>query len=252
MTVESPSRARIAFVHSGSSFHLADLADPAVRARDLVDVYAPELVAGGLDDVDAVYLAARQHPGVLKRVVPVLLDFLTRDGVKVVLDGENGIGGWLPGTAEVRRGTNFWAWRTGEELGRRCVNREHPLWEYLTPESVHWHYHGVFAPPSWATPLVVLEPVNSDPRDDGASNAAGRDAERRDPWGVPYGALPDHPNVLLYHDAATFPAEVVASTMDATYHHGAGFMPGATQLFYRLLDWLATAKPAVLPEASLR
>nr|MDK8534707.1 hypothetical protein [Gleimia europaea] len=59
-----------------------------------------------------------------------------------------------------------------------------------------------------------------------------------DPWGGHYLALPDHPNMLLYHDNVTFPAELVVSTMDATYHHGAGFMPGATQLLYRMLEWL--------------
>jgi hypothetical protein len=229
-----PPRARIAFVHSGSSFHLADLADPAVVARNLVEVYAPEMTADSLDRVDGLYLAARQHPGTLRRIVPHVLAFLQRPGVKVFIDGENAVGTWLPGTTAEKRGTAFWAWRTGEDLGRRSVNRDHPLWSqrYLTDDAVHWHYHGVLAPPASATPLVVLEPV------------PGADPDSRDPWGEPYRALPGHPNVLLYHDARTFPAEVVVSTMDATYHHGAGFMPGATQLFYRMLDWLTTASPS--------
>ena len=221
-------------MHSGSSFHLADLADPAVVARNLVEVYAPEMTARSLDGVDGLYLAARQHPGTLERIVPHVLAFLQRPGVKVFVDGENAVGTWLPGTGAERRGTAFWAWRTGEDLGRRSVNGDHPLWRqgYLSDQAVHWHYHGVLAPPPSATPLVVLEPV------------PGADPDRTDPWGEPYRALSDHPNVLLYHDAGTFPAEVVVSTMDATYHHGAGFMPGATQLFYRMLDWLATARAA--------
>jgi hypothetical protein len=51
----------------------------------------------------------------------------------------------------------------------------------------------------------------------------------------------DPPKAIIYHDLASFKAELVAMTMDPTYHHGCGFMPGATQLVYRLLDWLANA-----------
>lgn len=224
------ARTRIAVVHGGAPFHLADLADPAVRARDVVEVYAPQMTAHSLDNVTALYLAARQHPAVMRRIAPFVLDFLNRPGNRAVIDGENQVGTWLPGTTEERRGTAFWTWRTGEDLGRRSVRLDHPLWDYLNDEAVHWHYHAVLAPPPGAAALVVLEPV------------LGADPDRRDPWGLAYGALPDHPNALLYHDAVTFPAEVVVQTMDATYHHGAGFMPGATQLFYRLLDWLAAAR----------
>lgn len=46
----------------------------------------------------------------------------------------------------------------------------------------------------------------------------------------------------MYYDAGTFPAEVVVSTMDASFHHGSGFMPGATQLMYRMLHWLRGAR----------
>jgi hypothetical protein len=225
-------RPRIAFIHCGTPFHLADLADPAVRALDLVDVYAPTMTSADLEDVDGVYLAARQHPDLLGRIASHLLPVLGRPGTKVVVDGENRVGDWLPGTSAVPRGTMFWAWRTGEDLGRRTVNHDHPMWHWLTEESVHWHYHAVLAPPEGAVPLVVLEAV------------PGADPQRSDPWGLPYGAVPGHPNVLLYHDDVTWAAEVVVTTMDATYHHGAGFMPGATQLFYRLLDWLSRPGPA--------
>jgi hypothetical protein len=236
MTTSTARRPRVAFIHSGSSFHLADLADPAVRARDLVEIYAPDMTSQSLDEVSGVYLGARQHPGVLRGIVPFLLEFLDRPGVKVVVDGENRVSTWLPGTSETPRGTNFWAWRTGEDLGRHCVCEDHPMWDYLTPESVHWHYHAVLEPPDGASTLVRLDPVQ-DPLTGSSVMRPGTD-----PWGLAYGALDDHPNTLLYHDAVTFPAEIVVSTMDATYHHGAGFMPGATQLFYRLLEWLGTPR----------
>lgn len=215
---------RVAFVHTGAFYHLACLADPALIAHDVVDVYAPELEPGGLDEFDAVYVAARLHPDVLARIAPILIDALARPGVRVAVDGENRVGEWLPGTTEIVRGTNFWAWRVGEDVGRRSVNPAHPMWAFLSDRSVRWHYHGVLAPPAGAEALVVLEPVGE---------------ERIDPWGTAYTALEGHPNVLMYHDAVTFPAEIVVSTMDAAYHHGSGFMPGATQLLYRQLRWLA-------------
>lgn len=216
---------RTAFVHTGSFYHLATLKDPAVIALDVEEIYAPELKPGGLDAFEAVYVGARLHPGMRSRITPALTQFLQRDGARMYVDGENGVGEWLPGTSETPRGTNFWAWRTGEDVGRRSTNQEHPFWERLSDQSVHWHYHAVLAHPEAATPLVVLEDVID----------AGQSS---DPWGLDYRAVPDHQNTLLYYDDATFPAELVVSTMDASYHHGAGFMPGATQLLYRILTWL--------------
>ena len=222
---------RVAFVHTGSFFHLSDLADPAIRAMDITDVYAPELEPGGLDDFDAVYVAARLHPGVLTRIAPVLVDFLDTSGGRMYVDGENSVGDWLPGTTETLRGTNFWAWRIGEDVGRRSVNTDHPFWDGLADDAVHWHYHGVLEHPATAVPLVRLEPL--------ADHADGGSA---DPWGNRYRALADHPNTLMYYDAGSFAAEIAVSTMDASYHHGAGFMPGATQLVYRMLHWLRDAE----------
>ncbi|MDK7164441.1 hypothetical protein, partial [Winkia sp. UMB3105] len=62
------------------------------------------------------------------------------------------------------------------------MNTDHPLWEYLSDEAVHWHYHGVLAPPAGATPLVVLTQVE-------------QTGPGVDPWGGYYLALPDHPNM---------------------------------------------------------
>ena len=83
------------------------------------------------------------------------------------------------------------------------------MWKYYTDEALHWHFHGALYPPQGAVPLVVLE---EGAEEDGA---------------------------IIYYDNATFPAELVVTTMDPCYHHGAGFMPGATQLLYRSLRWLA-------------
>ncbi|GAA1488211.1 hypothetical protein [Brachybacterium sacelli] len=222
---------RIAFLHTGSSSHLADLRDPAVRAMDVTDVYAPELHEGDLDGFDGLFVAARLHPAVMTHIAPSVVDFLRAPGARAYIDGENSVGDWLPGTSETRRGTNFWAWRLREDVGRRSVNTDHPFWKHLADDAVHWHYHGVLTHPSSAVPLVRLEELPEH----------ARDAVAVDPWQIPYRAIPGHANTLLYYDAGTFPAELVVSTMDSSYHHGAGFMPGATQLMYRMLHWLRGA-----------
>lgn len=140
------------------------------------------------------------------------------------IDGENAVGDWLPGTSEQARGVTFWAWRTGEDVGRRSVNQDHPFWAHLSEQSVHWHYHGVLDHPDAAVPLVKLEDCQSE--------------ESYDARGRSYRAIPGHRNTLMYYDETTFAAEVVVSTMDAAYHHGSGFMPGASQLLYRMFRWL--------------
>ncbi|MDR1634799.1 MAG: hypothetical protein LBS27_07780 [Bifidobacteriaceae bacterium] len=210
-TPRSRERARVGFLHPGSFYHLADLADPAVAARDVVDLYAPELTPSALDNTDALFVACRQHPAIMERNAPLVVDFLRRPGARVVIGGENGAGRWLPGVREEERETNFWAWRTGEDTTRRSLNPDHHLWDYLNEDSVHWHHHNAYDVPPGATPLVVLEEGNTPPK------------------------------AIIYHDAVSFPAEVVVLGTDPTYHHGCGFMPGATQLLYRLLDWLGSA-----------
>ncbi|MDR2374052.1 MAG: hypothetical protein LBD77_08150 [Bifidobacteriaceae bacterium] len=205
----TPRRARIGFLHPGSFYHLADLADPALTAHDLVDLYAPELTAEALAGIDALFVACRQHPAVMARNAPLVVDFLRQDGHRVVIGGENGIGTWLPGACEEPRETNFWAWRTGEDTTRRSVNTDHPIWRYFTDAALHWHHHGALTVPDGATPLVILDE----------------------------GITP--PKAVIYHDAVSFPSELIAMTPDPTYHHGCGFMPGATQLVYRLLEWLS-------------
>src|SRR5699024_6565259 len=122
----------------------------------------PDLSESGLDDCDAVYVAARLHPGVRAAIAPLIVDFLNRDGVRLYIDGGNAVGQWLSGTTVVRRGTNFWAWRIGEDEGRRSVNLQYPMWQWLSQRSVHWHYHGVLDHPAAAVPLVPLEQLDDD------------------------------------------------------------------------------------------
>lgn len=101
-------------------------------------------------------------------------------------------------------------------------NPEHPAQSGFTDRSVIWHSHGVLDLPGAATPLVDL--AREDGERDGAILAV---------WERP-GAAP-----------------VLVSTMDPVYHHGSGFMPGATQLLYRSLTWLRdTVRDASAPPVS--
>ena len=42
---------------------------------------------------------------------------------------------------------------------------------------------------------------------------------------------------ILYLDEQSTPGRLLVTTMDPVYHHGSGFMPGATQLLYSSLHW---------------
>ncbi|MDK6685615.1 hypothetical protein QP265_25475, partial [Escherichia coli] len=75
---------KIAFVHTGSFFHLATVKDPAVRARPVTPVYWPDY-SGDFSEFDAVYLAARNHPGVVAAKHGQVLDFLGQAGNKVFI-----------------------------------------------------------------------------------------------------------------------------------------------------------------------
>lgn len=115
---------------------------------------------------------------------------------------------WFPGTCEQQRPTIFWWWRTGEDSRIRRTSVDHPAAAWFTEKSLTWHYHGVLDPPAGAVSLVDLH--TTDDEVDGS---------------------------LLYVDEVSTPGRLRVTTMDPVYHHGSGFMPGATQLLYSVLRW---------------
>ncbi len=42
---------------------------------------------------------------------------------------------------------------------------------------------------------------------------------------------------ILFVDETNHRGRLLVTTMDPVYHHGSGFMPGATQLLYSALHW---------------
>lgn len=214
---------RIAMAHTGTSSQLVTLADPALAPYRIEEVYLPDLEAGGLDGIDVLVIADRDHPALLRQHAAEFLAVAERGGVLLVY-GENAAHTWLPGVTWEERPTNFWWWRTGEDHGMRRASLGDPIWEYFTERAVIWHHHGIFQPPAGAIPLIELEEE-----------------------GTIVGAT-------TYLDRVTTPGVLFVTTMDPCFHHGAGFMPGATQLLYQTLRWaeneaLARIAAGTLPGA---
>lgn len=197
---------RIALAHTGTSSQLATLKDPALAPYAIVDAYLPELAPDALDDVDVLIVADRSHPAQLRDRAAEFLAVAKRGGVLVVF-GENAVQDWLPGVAWHLVPTNFWWWRTGEDHGMRKHSDDDPIWPYLTDRAVLWHHHGALTPPAGAVPLIVLEHQGTEI------------------------------GVTTFVDRKSTQGVIFATTMDPCFHHGAGFMPGATQLLYQTLRW---------------
>ncbi|WP_433657195.1 hypothetical protein ACQPW1_37325 [Nocardia sp. CA-128927] len=198
---------RIVFVYGGTHAQLATLADPALAPYRIQPVHVRELTTDAVADADVVVVSDRLRPDLLIPRAPALLAGLDR-GATVVVFGVNSVGDWLPGVREESRPTVFWWWRTGEDHRIRLREPGHPAWPLFAERAVIWHYHGVLEPPTGAVSLVDLETVTGE-----------RDGS------------------LLYIDEISTPGRLLVTTMDPVYHHGSGFMPGATQLLYSALQW---------------
>lgn len=199
--------AEIAFLHGGSHAQLATLADPALAPYRIRPVH---IRTGALDDIgdaDVVVVADRLRPDLLTRWTNTITACLGR-GTTVIVFGENNVGQWLAGVREESRPTVFWWWRTGADHRLRLRSPGHRAWAFFSERSVIWHYHGVLEPPSGAVSLVDLHTK------DGARDGS-----------------------ILYIDESTTAGRLLVTTMDPVYHHGSGFMPGATQLLYSALYW---------------
>lgn len=198
---------RIAMLHCGSHAQLATLADPALQPYGIRPVHARTDTAAALDDADVVVVADRIRPDLLTPWADALLA-RARAGATLVVLGENRVGTWLAGTHEQTRPTIFWWWRTGEDSRIRRTDTDHPSASWFSDRALTWHYHGVLTPPDGAVSLVDLHTPDGDV--DGS---------------------------LLYIDEVSTAGRLLVTTMDPVYHHGSGFMPGATQLLYSVLRW---------------
>lgn len=198
----------IVVLHSGTHFHLASLADRTLLVYRITAIHLRDIPAQAerLRRADVIIVADRQRLDLLRRAAPTIIA-CHAGGTDLVVLGENDAGDWVPGIREETRPTIFWWWRTGEDSRIRPVNLDHGAWGIFTPRATVWHYHGVLHGGPGATSLVDL--LTEDGRRDGS---------------------------LLLLDE-TGPGRLLVSTMDPFYHHGSGFMPGATQLLHAVFQW---------------
>ncbi|SHK06772.1 hypothetical protein SAMN05443637_102243 [Pseudonocardia thermophila] len=201
------STPEIAFIHGGSGSHLTTLNEPALQPYRLRPIYLYDLTPDDLSDVDAVIVADREHPKLLAQHGKTIYGVAERGGVLAVF-GQNAAEQWLPGVGWEPRPTNFWWWRTGEDNHMRLQRTDEPIWDYFSERAMIWHHHGVLTPPEGATTLVGVE-------EDGTMVGA-----------------------TTYYDTVSTAGELFVTTMDPCYHHGAAFMPGASQLLYSTVRWV--------------
>ncbi|MFI5720747.1 hypothetical protein [Nocardia sp. NPDC051750] len=197
----------IAFLHGGSHAQLATLADPALAPYRIRPVHVRTGTFDALAEAEVIVVSDRLRTDLLTPWADTILATLDR-GATVIVFGENAAGTWLPGLREQTRPTVFWWWRTGEDHRLRLCAPGHSAWEFFAHRAVVWHYHGVLEPPEGAVSLVDLH------TEDGARDGS-----------------------ILYIDETSTAGRLLVTTMDPVYHHGSGFMPGATQMLYSTLYW---------------
>lgn len=203
---------RIGILHCGSFPALSTLRDPALQAYHVQPIYLPTADPVELDALDVILVGDRLPPVQRKRFESALRDAL-KDPVKtVIVLGQNDVEQWLPQISYTFRRPVFWKWRTGEDTGTRARLKDDPFWEYFTLSALNWHNHGLVHPPEGAKSLVVVEEEGEDV------------------------------GTVLFVDEVNQPARLLVTTMDPVYHHGSGFMPGATELLYSLLRWASETR----------
>lgn len=213
--------AHIGMLHCGSYPALATLRDPALRAWGVADLYAGETDPEALADLDVIVVADRLHPALRSRFEPALHAAL-QDGTKtVVVLGQNDVQDWIPGVGFTFRRPIYWWWKTGEDTGTRARAEGDSFWEYFEFGALNWHNHGLLYPQGDVDKYVVVE-------EDGVE--AG---------------------TVLYVDRVNQPARLLVTTLDPVYHHGSGFMPGATQMLYSLLRWSTQTDPVAERKSAL-
>lgn len=201
---------RIGLLHCGTYPALAALQDPALRANEVEGVYLPDAEPETILDYDVIIVSDRL-PGVQRRIVETTSERIMQDPSKtLVVLGQNDVQEWIPDVGFTFRRPVFWKWRTGEDTGTRARSTDHPFWDFFDLDALSWHNHGLLQTPPGATSLVVVE-------EDGHEQGT-----------------------VVFLDEVNQPARLLVTTMDPVYHHGSGFMPGATRMLYGLLRWVVT------------
>lgn len=200
----------LAVLDGGTYYHHESIHGDRYRDRFDRVIYAPDLAADDLADVDTLIVPDRINPVLLRRHEQLLRDFLKPDRTLVIF-GENEAESWAPGVRWSPRPTNYWWWldKSARPV-QQLAKPEHELFHHVPFSDTIWHFHGTLLPPPGADALITV---------------AG-DPEHGDPGGA-----------LLYDDRVTTPGRLLVSTLDPFYHHGSHFMPAATRFLDGFLGW---------------
>lgn len=211
----------LAILDGGTSYHHHAIHGERFRSRFDRVIYAPDLETADLSGMNALIVADRVNPSILRRKRRILIDYVASGGTLIVF-GETQAHSWAPGVEWSFRPTNFWWWLDrGADPGHRVLAPEHEIFSHLEPSDVVWHYHGLLTPPPGALPLVVIE---------APGETVGRNC-----------ILYDHPDVGIAG------GRMIVMTLDPFYHHGSRFMPAATRFLDRFLAWTDMRFRAAMP-----
>ncbi|WP_029010980.1 hypothetical protein [Azospirillum halopraeferens] len=195
---------RLAALDSGTYYHRETLYGERYRHHFDRILYARDVGAADLSDVDVLFVTCRTDPSLLVPHCDRIAAFLERGGTVVAM-GSTGPHHWLPGVEWTDTATNFWWWLTpGADPGLRVASPDHALWRHIALSDATWHHHGHFAPPPGAETVIALE-----------SGGA-----------------------ILYDDRTTTPGRMIVTALDPCYHHGSFFMPATTRFLDGFLPWL--------------
>jgi hypothetical protein len=115
-------------------------------------IYAPDLTAESLADLDGLYVPEGSNHRRLQEGSGIIRDFLERGGTVLVF-GDHPVG-WLPGLN--------WEWRYAASRPRLTAGSpDYGFHEAVPLIDEIWHHHGVLHPPSGVDTLLSAEDGSS-------------------------------------------------------------------------------------------
>lgn len=143
---------RLGLLYGGSILEHRVLADARFHPYFARHVYAPELTAESLADLDGLYVPEGSNHQRLQESAGIIRDFLERGGT-VLTFGDHPVS-WLPGLS--------WEWRYAASGPKLTAGSPDYGFHLAVPMIDRiWHHHGVLRAPSGADTLLAAEDGSS-------------------------------------------------------------------------------------------